>query len=118
MFQGHMPSPPHESDVRKARHEITETATDMFGRVQLETAARKDIEPHPIVPDELPSTSNNVEGFDCIDELGRQGVLRREVSVKKAESRTWNADGDTVCYESLHRASPRLVSAFLQRNRA
>ena len=63
----------------------------------------KDIERHPIVPEELPSPVNDVEGSDRLEEPCHQSVLQQEVLAGNMESWSGDADGDTICCDSQRR---------------
>ena len=51
MFRGHMPSLPHESNMRSTRYTIMEMATSISDRVWPQYMPLKDVERHSIVPD-------------------------------------------------------------------
>ena len=90
----------------------------MSDRVLPQYTPPKDIEGHPIVPEELPIPFNNAEGSDRLEEPCRQSMLQQKVLTENMESWSGDADGNTICCDSQRRVYSRLVSAFLQRNRA
>ena len=78
-------------------------ATDMFDHVWPQYTPPKDIGRHLIVPEELPSLFNDVEGSDRLEEPRRQSVLQQEVLAENMESWSGDVDGDTICCDSQRR---------------